>query len=116
MTPSLQITLESHSEFIVMWLQGRIDIESSPYLRSQLLALLRRNSPPKTVVIDLSTIAHIDTSGIATLLQGLKIATLTGIAMPLRGLQGRVFRLFLATGIHSLFGEFADDLSGAKVP
>lgn len=98
-----------------MWLQGRIDIESSPWLRDQLLALLRRTFAPQTVFIDLSAIVYMDTSGIATLLEGLKLATVRGIAMRLQGLQGRIHRLFEATGIGSLFSAPAHNFSVPEV-
>ena len=115
MTPSLQITLESRAEGVVMWLQGRIDIESSPQWRDQLLALLRTDFPPKTIVIDLSAIDYMDTSGIATLLEVLKIATVRGMAMRLQGVQGRLLHLLQATGIGSLFGDTARHRSAVKV-
>src|SRR5258707_13549148 len=82
---------------------GRLSIESSPDLRDHLLAVLRRQSPPETIAIDLTAVSYMDTSGIATLIEGLKIARIGGIAMRLRGLQGRLLHLFQATGIGSLF-------------
>jgi hypothetical protein len=42
------------------------------------------------------------TSGIATLIEGLKIARIGGIAMRLQGLQGRLLHLFQATSRHPL--------------
>jgi anti-anti-sigma regulatory factor len=51
-----------------MYLRGRLGIESSPDLRVHLLAMLRRQSPPKTIAIDLAAVSYTDTSGIATLI------------------------------------------------
>ena len=115
MTHSLQITLESRAECVVMWLRGRIDIESSSKWRDQLLALLRIDFPPETVVIDLSAIDYMDTSGLATLLEVLKIATVRGMAMRLQGVQGRLLHLLQATGIGSLFEDTAPHFSAVKV-
>jgi anti-sigma B factor antagonist len=103
MTDSLQISVQSDKEGTVMYLRGRLNIESSPDLRDHLLAILRRPSPPETIAIDLSAVSYVDTSGIATLIEALKIARITGVAMHLRGLQGRLLHLFQATGISSLF-------------
>ena len=44
-----------------------------------------------------------DTSGIATLIEGLKISRIGGIPMHLQGLQGHLLHLFQATGLGSLF-------------
>ena len=83
-------------------LYGRIDIDSSPAVRDQLIALLRAPHP-RTVSIDLSGVTHIDSSGVATLIEALKIARNCGTELRLQGLHDRLHRLFDATGILSLF-------------
>lgn len=83
-------------------LYGRIDIDSSPALRNRLLALLQ--SPhPNVVSIDLSAVNHIDSSGVATLIEVLKIARGSRTELRLQGLHDRLLRLFESTGILSLF-------------
>lgn len=85
-------------------LAGHIDIESSPAVRAQLIALL--HTPDlKTVSIDLSRVTHIDSSGVATLIEALKIARNCETELRLQGLHARLQRLFEATGILSLFNE-----------
>jgi anti-sigma B factor antagonist len=103
MTNSLQISVESNKEAPVMVLRGRVDLESSPHLRDQLLALLRLQSSPGRIAIDLGAVAYMDSSGIATLIEALKIARIHDIEMHLEGLEGRLRQLFQATGIGSLF-------------
>ena len=85
-------------------LYGRIDIDSSPAVRDQLIALLRAPHL-RTVSIDLSGVTHIDSSGIATLIEALKIARNCETELRLQGLHDRLDRLFQATGILSLFNE-----------
>ena len=85
-------------------LYGRIDIDSSPAVRDQLIALLRAPHP-RTVSIDLSGVTHIDSSGVATLIEALKIARNCGTELRLQGLHDRLHRLFDATGILSLFND-----------
>lgn len=83
-------------------LYGRIDIDSSPALRERLLALL--HSPhPDVVNIDLSAVNHIDSSGVATLIEMLRIARSSRTQLRLQGLHDRLLRLFEVTGILSLF-------------
>ena len=81
---------------------GRIDIDSSPALRDRLLAVLQ-TPHPKRVSIDLSAVSHIDSSGIATLIDVLKIARGRKTDLRLQGLNDRLHRLFEFTGILSLF-------------
>ena len=88
----------------VAFLHGRIDIDSSPAVRDQLIAIL--NAPhPRTVSIDLSGVNHIDSSGVAILIEALKIARHCKTELRLQGLHDRLYRLFEATGILSLFNE-----------
>ena len=85
---------------------GRIDIDSSPAVRDRLLALL--NAPhPDAVTIDLSALTHIDSSGVATLIEALKIARGHKTEMRLQGIEDRLLRLFEITGILSLFNGSA---------
>ena len=83
-------------------LRGRIDIDSSPAVREQLIALLHAPHPG-TVSIDLSDVTHLDSSGVATLIEVLKIARNCDTELRLQGLNDRLLRLFDATGILSLF-------------
>lgn len=83
---------------------GRIDIDSSPAVRDQLIALLK--APHLRIVsIDLSDVTHIDSSGVATLIEALKMARHCETELRLQGLHDRLHRLFEATGILSLFNE-----------
>lgn len=119
MTDSLEISVhsgESHKEGAVMYLRGRVNIEASPDLRDRLLAMLRPQSS-RAITIDLAGVSYMDTSGLATLIEALKIARINGIEMHLRGLQGRLLHLFQVTGIGSLFdtGGPTSDLATTAV-
>jgi anti-sigma B factor antagonist len=85
-------------------LKGRIDIDSSPAVRDELIALLHAPHP-RTVGIDLSGVTHFDSSGIATLIEALKIARNCRTELRLQGLHDRLYRLLEATGILSLFDK-----------
>jgi anti-sigma B factor antagonist len=100
--PEINIVAREHGALAL--LKGRFDIDSSPAVRDHLIALL--HAPlPTTVSIDLSGVTHIDSSGVATLIEALKIARNCKAELRLQGLQDRVHRLFEATGILSLFNE-----------
>src|SRR3989442_582910 len=69
----LEITVNSEEEGTVFRLRGRVTIDSSPALRDRLLIMLRGQAPT-SLIFDLSEVPYIDSSGIATLIEGLKIA------------------------------------------
>ena len=98
----LEITVDDDEEGTVVRLQGRIDIDSSPALRDRLLAILGEQGPT-AVIFDLTEVPYIDSSGIATLIEGLKVARNRHIAFCLQGLQGRLLHLFEVTGVMNLF-------------
>lgn len=101
-TDGLEIILEDGEESSVLHLKGRLGIDSSPALRDWLLAMLRRPSP-KTVVVDVADITYVDASGIATLLEALKVARHRQIRLYLQGLQGRPLHFFEVAGVLPLF-------------
>jgi anti-anti-sigma factor len=98
------------SDDAVASLCGRIDIDSSPAVRDALLALLNSRHPG-TVTIDLSAVTHIDSSGVATLIEALKVARAQKTEMRLQGLEDRLLRLFDITGILSLFNRERPNIS-----
>ena len=83
-------------------LNGRIDIDSSPVVRDRLFAVLQSRDL-QILSIDLSAVTHIDSSGVATLIEALKIARGRGTKLRLQGLHDRLHRLFDSTGMLSLF-------------
>ena len=98
----LQVSVDRSNDGTLVRLRGRLSIESSPAFRDQLLALLKTRST-KVVVVDMNELSYIEASGIATLVEGLKIALTCHNILSLRGLQGRVLHLFEVTGLLDLF-------------
>ena len=98
----LEITVDGTETGTLVRLRGRLNIDSSPALRDQLMAVLRGQST-SGVVVDMTGVSYIEASGIATLVEGLKIARNCGHDLYLKGLQGRVLHLFEATGLLTVF-------------
>jgi anti-sigma B factor antagonist len=97
-------TVVASEDRALVHLHGPIDIDSSPALGERLLAFL--HSPhPKVVRIDLSAVSHIDSSGVATLIETLRVARASRTELRLEGLHDRLLRLFESTGILSLFNK-----------
>jgi anti-sigma B factor antagonist len=83
-------------------LGGRLTIDSSPELRNQLLAVLHGETL-RSLVIDLSDVPYVDLSGVATLLETLRVARGRNIGLQLKGLHDRPLYLLQVTGLLSLF-------------
>ena len=86
-----------------MLLNGRIDVDSSPDLRDYLLAILSEERLPRAITVDLTGVPYIESSGIATLVEALRIARHRQTKFCLQGISGSVLRLFEVTGVLALF-------------
>ena len=101
-TEGLSMQVTDAEGAAVVCLAGRVTVDSSPALRMQLLALLSRGSLP-TLIIDLSQLSYIDCSGIATLIEALRIARQRNSELQLRGLRDGPRHLLEVTGLLGLF-------------
>jgi anti-anti-sigma factor len=102
---NLEISREQQEKDTVVRLRGQINVDSSPDLRDCLLAILSQEPLPRTVIVDLAGVPYIETSGIATLIEALRIARHHRIGFCLQGLGGSVLRLFEVTGVLALFDQ-----------
>ena len=100
---SLEVTVDHSEKGILVRLSGRINVDSSPDLRDRLLPILLNKPSPRTVTVDLAGVPYIDLSGIATLIEALKIARHHQTGFCLQGLSGSVLRLFQVTSVLDLF-------------
>jgi anti-sigma B factor antagonist len=102
-TSHLAIAVDDGGMEVVVRLNGRIDVDSSPDLRDRLLAILSGKQLFDAVTVDLAGVMFIEASGVATLVEALKIARHRQIRLHLQGLHGSVLRLFEVTGLLPLF-------------
>jgi anti-sigma B factor antagonist len=100
---NLKISVDRVGKDAVVQLSGRIDVDSSPDLRDRLRSLLSEEALPQNIVVDLGGVSYIETSGVATLIEALRIARHHQISFLLRGLSGASLRLFEVTGVLALF-------------
>jgi anti-sigma B factor antagonist len=98
----LELTVVEAQQGALVHLRGRLSIDSSPELRERILAILQRPSP-QPVLVDMSNVSYVDCSGIATLIEGLKIARNRGTSLRLTRLPGRMQDVLEVTGIWALF-------------
>ena len=100
---SLKITVDHGGQEAIVRPSGHINVHSSPDLRDCLQTILSTEPLPGTVTVDLAGVPNIETSGIATLIEALRIAGHHQIGFFLQGLDGSVLRLFEVTGALALF-------------
>ena len=112
-TRDLSIHVNDSEGGAVVCLSGRVSIDSSPDLRERLHAVLKRQSLP-ALTIDLAELTYMDCSGVATLIEALRIARSRKTLLQLKGLRDRPRHLLEVTGLLRLF-ETNERTSGSSV-
>ncbi len=103
-TSSIEIAVDHSGADTIVRLKGRVDVDSSPDVRDRLRAILSSDPLPHAVTMDLSGVTSIEASGIATLIEALKVARHREIRFHLQG-HGSVFQLFESAGLLALFDK-----------
>jgi anti-sigma B factor antagonist len=81
--------------------EGRLTISNGNGMRRTLADALR--SRPREVTIDFSGVTYIDSSGVATLVEAMRIAAQQGTRLVLAGVRGQPHYLFCATQFDQIF-------------
>jgi len=83
----MQISIRRMDNATILDVSGDIDLASSPEVRKALLHEVRDNRKPR-VVMNLIAVRYIDSSGVASLVEGLKASRDVGSRFILVGLSG----------------------------
>jgi anti-sigma B factor antagonist len=86
---------------------GDVDLYSSPNLRETLMKEM--HSGTSSVLVNMSEVGYIDSSGIATLVEGLQLSRQTKTRFGLFGLRGNARSVLELARLHKVFAVFADE-------
>lgn len=97
----ISVTTRAGQAGWIVAVRGEVDIAASPELRRQLERLTDDEEP---IVVDVSEMSFIDSSGLGVLVEVLKRRREAGAGpVTLRGMQEPVRRVFEITGLTDLF-------------
>ena len=94
-------------------IEGDVDMHTSPEVRNALLPHFK--SSTKGIVVDLSGVSYMDSSGIATMIEGLQWSSRDGKRFVLAGTGPRVMDVFVLTNLKDVFEFSPDAVSAFKV-
>jgi anti-sigma B factor antagonist len=86
---------------MLLAVDGQVDMHTSPELRGRLRECLDRKASP--LVVDLTKVGFIDSSGLATLIEALQAVGKYGGRLRLFGLSPAVKNLFKLSNLISIF-------------
>ena len=90
----------------VLPLEGDIDLHVSPVVREALNAMIKKK--PERIVIDLSRVTYIDSSGVAALILAMQEVEAYGGKFFLSGLQETLRLIFETSRLERVFRIFPD--------
>ena len=82
----MQISTRRNGKITIFDLSGDIDLANSPRVRDSVLREIRESHTPR-VLVNLSQVRYIDSSGVASLIEGLKASRDLGARFILFGLS-----------------------------
>src|SRR5213595_2020933 len=91
----------------VLPLEGEIDLHVSPQISASLATIIARK--PKNVVVDLSKVTYIDSSGLAVLIEAMQNVGAYGGKFAVTGLQEAVRPIFEIARLDQVFRIFPDN-------
>ncbi|MCC6320251.1 MAG: STAS domain-containing protein [Phycisphaerales bacterium] len=103
---SIQIRAETVDGATVVSPVGDVDLTASPVLRNELKRV--HTSKPPRLVIDLSQVPYMDSSGVATLVEAMQISRKNGTKLVLCSMQPRVKSIFEIARLDTVFTIVAD--------
>ena len=99
-----------HLNNSVISLSGEIDLNESPNVRKQILGQLQNGS---SLLIDLSAVEYIDSSGVASLVEGLQTARSKKLDFALVGVSDSAMQVLQLSRLDTVFTIY-ESLAGIE--
>jgi len=97
----MKLNVVHESEHAVVSPEGEVDLNVSPEFQQALREAIGRK--PARLVVDLSSVPYMDSSGVATLVDALQQTRKVGGTLVLCGLQPKVRSIFEITRLDAVF-------------
>ena len=102
----MEIKLSEYKGLKVFSLSGEIDMHSSPALRKELMGLVGKKVP--VLLVDFRGVSYIDSSGIATFVEGLKGMMAYGGRLKFLGIPSKIVEVFTFSKLDKVFEIYRD--------
>jgi anti-sigma B factor antagonist len=103
----MKVQIRNAADVTVIDCSGDVDLYSSTHLRDALLAELQSGIP--SVLVNMTEVGYIDSSGIATLVEGLQLSRQTRTRFGLFGLRPNARSVLELARLHKVFNLFEDE-------
>lgn len=100
---NMKCSLTAQEGFDLLKLSGEVDLHYSPKLREQILASLKAGN---ALLIDLADVSYIDSSGIASLVEGFQTAKTAKLAYGLLNVSVTAKQVLTLTRLDKIFALY----------
>lgn len=104
MGSSMDSKLKSEAGYDLLQLAGEVDLHDSPELREKILGSLKAGNP---LLIDMSNVSYIDSSGIASLVEGFQTAKSAKLAYGLLNISSTAMQVLTLTRLDRIFSLYS---------
>jgi anti-sigma B factor antagonist len=101
----MECNLKSGAGYDLLELSGEVDLQYSPQLREKILDSLRSGAP---LLIDLGRVSYIDSSGIASLVEGFQAAKSAKLPYGLLNISPTALQVLTLTRLDKIFDLYTD--------
>lgn len=92
--------ISTQAHYTVIYLTGEVDLQYSPQAREQILKHLQLN---QHVLVDLSKVEYIDSSGVASLVEGYQVAKSKNVQFGLLGVSNSALQVLQLARLDRVF-------------
>ena len=96
----MECSITSLKGYDLLRVSGEVDLQYSPQLREKILASLKAGNP---LLIDLSGVSYIDSSGIASLVEGFQVAKSAKLEYGLLNISKTAMQVLALTRLDKVF-------------
>ena len=104
----MTVTVRERGQATIVDVEGQLTFESTPDLRGHLLKTLKKKNQA-AVLVNLGAVGYMDSSGIATLVEGLKAAQANQVPFGLCGLGKNLRNVLELVRLDKVFRIFASE-------
>lgn len=96
----MECSIKSEQGYDLLRVSGEVDLQYSPQLREKILATLKAGKP---LLIDLAGVSYIDSSGIASLVEGFQTAKSAKLGYGLLDISKTALQVLTLTRLDRIF-------------
>lgn len=101
----MEYKLRSEQDVDILELSGEVDLHYSPTLREEILSSLKQGN---ALLVDMANVSYIDSSGIASLVEGFQTAKTANQSFGLLRISNPAMQVLTLTRLDKIFSLYDD--------